>query len=82
MVKSGHCQSGFNLTYHSGLEASPTIKCNKPPEGGLLGRFIELDQRKHQCFLGSFLAIANRERLIDPHCLVTNRGDRKTHFGG
>jgi hypothetical protein len=73
MVKSGHCQSGFNLTYHSGFEASPAPKCNKPPEGGLLVRIIYLDQRKHQSFLCSFLAIADRQRLIDTHCLVPDR---------
>ena len=73
MVKSGQCQSGFNLTYSNGYPGSPAPKCNKPPEGGLLVRIIYLDQGEHQRFLGGFLAIADGERLIDAHRLVADR---------
>ena len=42
-------------------------------EGEKLPKFRRLNQRKHQGFLGSFLAIADRERLVDPHRLVADR---------
>ena len=34
-----------------------------------------LDQAKHERLFGRFLAITNRQRLVDPHRFVTDRGD-------
>ena len=34
-----------------------------------------LEEPQGKCLLGSFLAIANRERLVDPHGLVADGGD-------
>ena len=34
-----------------------------------------LDQAEHERLFGSFLAITDRQRLVDPHGLVADRGD-------
>ena len=34
-----------------------------------------LDQAEHERLFGRFLAIANGQRLVDPHGLVADRGD-------
>ena len=34
---------------------------------------LRLDQAEHERFFGRFLAIADRQRLIDPHGLVADR---------
>ncbi len=41
-----------------------------------------LDQAEHERLLGRFLAVADRQCLINPHGLVADRGDRKAHFCG
>ena len=49
--------------------------------GGLnLG--VALDQAEHERLLGRFLAVADRQRLVDPHRFVADRGDGKAQFGG
>jgi hypothetical protein len=34
----------------------------------------ELDQAEHECLFGRLFAIADRQCLVDPHCLVPNSG--------
>ena len=41
-----------------------------------------LYKAKRERLFSRFLAIADRERLVDPHSLVANRGDGKAHFSG
>ena len=36
-----------------------------------------LDQAEHERLFGRFLAVANRQHLVDPHGLVADRGYRK-----
>ena len=36
---------------------------------------MPLDQAEHKRLLGRFLAIADRQRLVDPHSLVADRRD-------
>jgi hypothetical protein len=36
---------------------------------------LGLDQAEHERFFGRFLAVADRQRLVDPHRLVADRGD-------
>ena len=55
-----------------GLSVSRRVAC--------LG--IPLNQAERERFFSCFLAIADCERLVDPHRFVANRGDGKAHFGG
>ena len=41
----------------------------------VLGVEMSLNQAEHERLFGRFLAIANRQRLIDPHSLVADRRD-------
>ena len=41
------------------------------------GAHAGLDQAEHERLFGRFLAVANRQCLIDPHGLVADGGDRK-----
>ena len=40
-----------------------------------------LDQAEHERLFGCFLAVTDRQGLINPHGLVPDGGDRKAHFG-
>ena len=37
--------------------------------------FYLLYEAEHERFFGRFLAVADRQRLVDPHSLVADRGD-------
>ncbi len=39
----------------------------------------EAEQKR---LFGRFLAVADRQRLVDPHRFMADRGDREAHFGG
>ena len=36
---------------------------------------LGLDQAEHERLFGRFLAVTDRQGLVDPHCLVADRGD-------
>ena len=38
-------------------------------------RVYLLYEAEHERFFGRFLAVADRQRLVDPHRFVANRGD-------
>ena len=44
--------------------------------------WIGLNQAEHQGFFGRFLAIADRQRLVDPHRFMPDRRDGEAHLGG
>ena len=37
----------------------------------------DLDQAEHERLFGRFLAVADRQRLVDPHSFMADRRDRK-----
>ena len=41
-----------------------------------------LNQAEHDGLFGRFLAIADRQSLVDPHGLVADGRNGKAHFGG
>jgi len=41
-----------------------------------------LDQAEHDGLFGRFLTVTNGQRLVDPHGLVADGGNRKAHFRG
>jgi hypothetical protein len=45
-------------------------------------RLGRLDQAERERLLSRFLTIADRQRLVDPHRLVADGGDREAQFGG
>ncbi len=41
-----------------------------------------LYEAERERLFGRFLAVANRQSLVDPHSLVADGRDRKAHLGG
>ena len=44
-------------------------------------RVYLLYEAEYERLFGRFLAVADRQRLVDPHGLVADRGDGKAHLG-
>ena len=57
------------------LTESPAL--DSQPEIGepLRGTLKLLDQAEHERLFGRFLAVTDRQRLVDPHGLMADRGD-------
>jgi hypothetical protein len=47
---------------------------------GRNGLVYLLYEAEHERFFGRFLAVTNRQSLVNPHSLVADRGDGKAHF--
>ena len=45
-------------------------------------RVYLLYEAEHERLFGRFLAVADRQRLVDPHRFMADRGDGKAHLGG